>query len=424
MGAQEFGVLARAIACSVSAVFPGSLRRAVVPGQVDCWLRGSEHRETRRADSAADFGRRRNPGGRRVWGSDRRLPITVNHTFTHVLNFALRKVLGSTDQKGSLVDAEKLRFDFSFNRPLTSEEIGDVEKICNETIQRNLEVYSAVVPLDQAKAVNGVRAVFGEVYPDPVNVISVGVPVQELLAKPNNPDWINYSVEFCGGTHLKRTGTAKHFVIVSEVGTAKGVRRIIAWSGEAANSLNKIAAAFQQEITAASAAKDAEELSKEITRLNTQLNNAALPERAKAEFKKQIDALVDSKVALSKNALGECLKQTEELLQKLGSGKVIAAEVNAQNDRKNLSACIQVIRDKNPEIAAMLFTRDSKKLTIISHVGKTLQEKESAGDRAKEVGVATGGKGGGSKDAGQASGDADKLDAGVQKALEFAKGRV
>jgi len=355
---------------------------------------------------------------------ERREPITINHTFTHVLNLALRTVLGPVDQKGSLVDAEKLRFDFSFNKPLTSEEISKVEQICNEQIQKNLEVYSATVPLEKAKAVEGVRAVFGEVYPDPVNVISIGVPVEQLLAKPNNPDWKNYSVEFCGGTHLKKTGTAKHFVIVSEIGTAKGIRRIIGWTGENANKLNAAAAAFQAEIQAAGNVKDPEELNKEITRLNTQLNNVTLPERAKAGFRKEIDALVDNKMALSKGALGECLKQTEELIQKLGAGKVIAAEVNAQNDRKNLSACIQLIRDKSPEIAAMLFTRDSKKLTIISHVGKSLQEKISAGDWAKEVGAAAAGKGGGSKDAGQASGDADKLEAGVKKAFEYAKSRV
>jgi alanyl-tRNA synthetase len=357
--------------------------------------------------------------------NERRSPIAVNHTFTHVLNFALRQVLKSaTDQKGSLVDNEKLRFDFSYNKPLTPAEIAQVEAICNDIIQKNLEVYSAVVPLEKAKAINGLRAVFGEVYPDPVNVVSVGVPVEELLAKPENPAWNNYSIEFCGGTHIKKTGVAQHFVIVSEIGTAKGIRRITAWTGDLARKLNDTAAAFQKDITSASQLKDGEALSSEITRLNAILNTAALPERSKADFKSQIDSLVEAKVALSKNALSESLKQTEELLQKLGNSKLLVAEVNAQNDKKNLSACVQAIRDKNPEIAAILFTRDSKKLTVVSHVGKSLQDKISAGDWAKEVAAAANGKGGGSKDAGQASGDADKLDAAVKKATEYAKSRV
>lgn len=105
----------------------------------------------------------------------RRLPIMNNHTSTHILNFALRKVLGSkVDQKGSLVDAEKLRFDFSHNKPMTTAEMQRVEEICSDVIAKNLGIYSKLVTLSDAYKINGLRAVFGETYPDPVKVVCVG----------------------------------------------------------------------------------------------------------------------------------------------------------------------------------------------------------------------------------------------------------
>lgn len=104
-----------------------------------------------------------------------------NHTGTHILNFALRKVLGETvDQKGSLVAPEKLRFDFSFKSALTTAQLAETEKICNDMIAKNDPVYSKEVPLPVAKAIHGLRAVFGETYPDPVRVVSVGYDVDEV----------------------------------------------------------------------------------------------------------------------------------------------------------------------------------------------------------------------------------------------------
>jgi alanyl-tRNA synthetase len=184
----------------------------------------------------------------------RRQLVVPNHTITHVLNFALRKVLlgkggdddnkaaaeaevdqeGKVDQKGSDVNAERLRFDFSWDEAITSEQLAETEAIVNHQIKQNYQVFDKVTPLEQAKEIFGLRAVFGETYPDPVRVVSVGVDVEELLLTPNKPQWKEYSIEFCGGTHLKQLGDAEQFVIVDETSTSAGVRRVTAVTRTAA----------------------------------------------------------------------------------------------------------------------------------------------------------------------------------------------
>lgn len=181
----------------------------------------------------------------------RRWPIRNNHTGTHVLNFALRAVLGDlVDQRGSLVAPEKLRFDFSHKVALTLEEVEKVETISNENIKKNLPVYSQDVSYGKASEINGLRAVFGEKYPDPVRVVSVGVSVDDLLANPTSEEWLNYSIEFCGGTHVVKTGEIKELVIIEESGIAKGIRRIVAVTGTTAYDVQKLAKAFDEKLDA------------------------------------------------------------------------------------------------------------------------------------------------------------------------------
>merc|ERR1712157_318335 len=164
----------------------------------------------------------------------RRLPIASNHTMTHVLNYALRKVLQKDiDQKGSLNDAHKLRFDFSYNAPLTMSQLEQIQQVCFTYIQNQVPVKSYIAPLEQAKRISSLRAVFGEVYPDPVRIISIAPnDVEEILALPEN-DW-DYSIELCGGTHLQNTRTIQSFVILQEEGIAKGIRRVTAVTGDLA----------------------------------------------------------------------------------------------------------------------------------------------------------------------------------------------
>src|SRR5262249_42653665 len=151
-----------------------------------------------------------------------------NHTATPLLNWALRKVLGEhVEQKGSLVDAEKTRFDFAHEKPLSKEEIAEIEWLVNEKIYADLPVTPVVMPLAQAKKIPGVRAVFGEKYPDPVRVLLVGAEKPEDATR-------EASVAFCGGTRLNLTGQTGFFRIVSQAQVAKGVRRVTAVTGEGA----------------------------------------------------------------------------------------------------------------------------------------------------------------------------------------------
>ena len=174
----------------------------------------------------------------------RRNRIVPNHTMTHVLNFVLREVLDSNeiDQKGSLVAAEKLRFDFSYHKALTIPVIEKIESRVREIIQQDLTVQSATVPLEKAKRLDGVRAVFGEQYPDPVRVVGIGLPrsIESMVDTTGANDNTDeggvpmYSVEFCGGTHLASTGQAQDWVVLEETAIAKGVRRLVAVTGDAA----------------------------------------------------------------------------------------------------------------------------------------------------------------------------------------------
>uniref|UniRef100_A0A673NJ38 Alanine--tRNA ligase n=1 Tax=Sinocyclocheilus rhinocerous TaxID=307959 RepID=A0A673NJ38_9TELE len=161
----------------------------------------------------------------------RRRPIMSNHTATHILNFALRSVLGEADQRGSLVAPDRLRFDFTAKGAMTTDEVRCSVYVFHQP------VYALDAPLAAAKAIQGLRAVFDETYPDPVRVVSIGVPVEELLADPNSPAGSLTSIEFCGGTHLKNSGHAAPFVIVSEEAIAKGIRRIVAVTGAEAQKV-------------------------------------------------------------------------------------------------------------------------------------------------------------------------------------------
>ncbi|XP_022881094.1 alanine--tRNA ligase-like [Olea europaea var. sylvestris] len=184
---------------------------------------------------------------------ERRKLIAPNHTCTHMLNFALREILGNhVDQKGSIVLPEKLRFDFSHGKPVKPEDLRKIETIVNEQIKSELDVFSKEARLVDAKHVNGLRAVFGEVYPDPVRVVSIGRKVEDLLANPENEEWLSISAELCGGTHISNTREAKAFALLSEEGIAKGIRRVTAVTTDYAFKAMELASSLEQEVNEAS----------------------------------------------------------------------------------------------------------------------------------------------------------------------------
>lgn len=216
----------------------------------------------------------------------RRHPIRNNHTGTHVLNYALREVLGDeVDQKGSLVAPEKLRFDFSHKSAVDIAQLEKIEKISTEYIHQNCEVFAKDVPLATAREIKGLRAVFGETYPDPVRVVSVGVPVEDLLSDVKNEKWEKVSVEFCGGTHVKQTGEIKELVILEESGIAKGIRRIIAVTGQEAYDVQRVATDFEEQLNRLAKLKFGAEKEAEAKKLQVQLNQLSISAITKARFR-------------------------------------------------------------------------------------------------------------------------------------------
>ncbi|KAG8475364.1 hypothetical protein CXB51_032173 [Gossypium anomalum] len=227
---------------------------------------------------------------------DRRRLIAPNHTCTHMLNFALREVLGGHfDQKGSIVLPEKLRFDFSHEKL----------SIVNEQIKAELDVYSKEATLAEAKRINGLRAVFGEKlcyalnvgYPDPVRVVAIGRKVEDLLANPENREWSSISSELCGGTRITNTREAKAFALLSEEGIAKGVRRLTAVTTESALKAMELGDLLLQEVDDASKMevnlleKLCDILKCLVASLKRSVDSASIPAARKADIRAKIAQL-------------------------------------------------------------------------------------------------------------------------------------
>ncbi|KAF7052439.1 hypothetical protein CFC21_060534 [Triticum aestivum] len=235
----------------------------------------------------------------------RRALIAPNHTCTHMLNFALRKVLGDhVDQKGSIVLPEKLRFDFSHGKPVQPEDLRRIEDIVNQQIKDGLEVHAQEIKLADAKRINGLRAVFGEIYPDPVRVVSIGPKVEDLLANPESKQWLSISTELCGGTHISNTRDAAAFALISEEGIAKGVRRITAVTAECASQAIKLAQLIETDINEASKLLDGATLEKKIGSIKNTLDAAAIPAARKADLRGNISKLEDQ-LRKAKKKMGE-----------------------------------------------------------------------------------------------------------------------
>lgn len=222
----------------------------------------------------------------------RRWPIRNNHTGTHILNFALKEVLGDgIDQKGSLVAAEKLRFDFSHKAAVSDADLEKIEAKSTEYIRQNCAVYSQEVPLATAQQISGVRAVFGETYPDPVRVVSVGVELEEILRDVKDPRWKEVSIEFCGGTHVQKTGDIKDLIILEESGIAKGTRRIIAVTGEEAHEVQRLAQEFGTRLDRLDAMPLGAEKEREAKQVQVDLNQLVISAVQKARFRTRFTAI-------------------------------------------------------------------------------------------------------------------------------------
>ncbi|MGN6727055.1 MAG: alanine--tRNA ligase-related protein, partial [Tepidisphaeraceae bacterium] len=348
-----------------------------------------------------------------------------NHTTTHLANWALREVLGEgVQQKGSLVDPDKLRFDFSHNKSLSDAEIEKVESLVNQQVSHALPVYAEEAPQEQALKINGLRAVFGEKYPPLVRVVSIGAPVKDLLADPGNAKWRQFSVEFCGGTHLKNAGDAERFVITSEESVSKGVRRLVALTGKAARAASEAADRLQTQIDTARTTGEAE-LPKRLPDIQQQANTQTLPLLAKRR----------SQAAVLE--LQQKLKQWEKSQKQQGAGLnastvadalfagirngVIVAPVEGASDDE-LRSIIDSLKTRQPSLATLLASVQGDKVSFVAAVSEDLIKKGlKAGDWVKEAAKITGGGGGGRPNLAQAGGkDASKVDDALSAARAFA----
>ena len=299
----------------------------------------------------------------------RRDAIRKNHTATHLLHEALRQVLGEhVSQKGSLVESERLRFDFSHFEGVSKEQVSTIEAMVNTEIRRNLDLQTQLMQIDEAKE-KGAMALFGEKYDDEVRVVSIG----------------EFSIELCGGTHVKRLGDIGLFKIVSESGIAAGIRRIEAVTGEGAmeyinhqaDVLNQIAALVKTDSNNAlekvsGLVERAKGLEKEVAQLNDKLASAA--------GANLLDSAVD-----------------------INGIKVLVANV-AGTESKALRGMVDDLKVKLGSGIIVLGVADDSKVSLIVGVTKDLISQVKAGELVNFMAQQVGGKGGGRPDMAQAGG--------------------
>ncbi|MGC8099734.1 alanine--tRNA ligase [Metapseudomonas otitidis] len=314
-----------------------------------------------------------------------RSATALNHSATHLLHAALRRVLGEhVQQKGSLVDSQRLRFDFSHFEAIKPEQLKALEDIVNTEIRRNTAVETEETDIETAKA-KGAMALFGEKYGDQVRVLSMGG---------------DFSVELCGGTHVSRTGDIGLFKITSEGGVASGVRRIEAVTGAAA--LAYLNGAEEQLKEAAVLVKG--------SRDNVLDKLAALLER-----NRQLEKEVDQLKAKAASAAGDDLAASAVEVKGV---KVLAARLDMDGDA--LLALVDQLKNKLGRAVILLGGALEGKVTLVAGVTQDLTGQLKAGDLMKQAAAAVGGKGGGRPDMARGGGtDAAALDQALALAVPF-----
>ncbi|MBX3386171.1 MAG: alanine--tRNA ligase [Phycisphaeraceae bacterium] len=346
----------------------------------------------------------------------RRQAIMANHTATHLLNLALKGTLGEgVEQKGSLVAQDRLRFDFSHTKSTTPEELAKIESDVRQNIEKGLDVSIDLAPLDLARAINGVRAVFGETYPNPVRVVAIGAKVRDLLDDPSNAAWQSLSVEFCGGTHVANTRDIGAFVLAGEEAVAKGIRRITALTGVPAQAAARAADVLADRIAQAKMLRGAE-LASAATQLAQEVDTLTLPTVRRQELRQDLSALQERIKQESKALAGERAARAAAVAKRLAEdaasrgGQVVVASIDSEdggNDRQALQQALNIITQACPRSAVMVLNADTAegKVSLIAAVPKDLQAKGlKAGDWVRATSEVVGGKGGGKPDLAQGGG--------------------
>ena len=319
-----------------------------------------------------------------------RRAITLNHSATHLMHAALRKVLGEhVSQKGSLVAADRLRFDFSHTAPVSQEELQAIEQLVNEEILANSEVSKQVMAIDDAKKM-GALALFGEKYGDEVRVVTMGG---------------DYSVEFCGGCHVNRTGDIGVFKITGESGISAGVRRIEAVTGHGALALiNQEEQVLKKVADIVKASQ--EDVADKVQQLAS--SNKAL--------EKELQQL---KMKLASSAGTDLSTQAEDI----GAGKLLVARVDGLNP-KALRDTVDQLKNKLGSAIILLASVENDKISLVAGVSKDLIGQLKAGDLVNQVAEQVGGKGGGRPDMAMAGGsDVNALGGALDSVKPWVQGQ-
>lgn len=361
---------------------------------------------------------------------ERRKPIMANHTATHMVNFALLKVMGEhVSQKGSDVLPESFRFDYTTKGKPEVKQLQQVEDLVNEIIQQERPVFSKEISKNDAMTINGLRRLEGEAYPDPVRVVSIGVAVEELLNNPNNPAWSEVSIELCGGTHLNNSKDAEKFIIVREEALAAEVRRVVCVTGDEARKAIVAADAFEAELES-SKSLSAEELSVKVKTLEESLNKIQIAAYKKHLFRNNLKELnkivLDHQKQSKKGKANEASDIIETLKQRAHDGSLkFVVEVIEGYQRKQLADFIKTLFEATM-VPVLVLNLDQKKIDLMSQVPPALQAQLPADEWAKAaVAVSDGAKAGGKAD--RANGNISKigdLEKVKQNAEEFARSKL
>lgn len=319
--------------------------------------------------------------------SQRRHMTALHHSATHLLHAALRRVLGEhVQQKGSLVTQDRLRFDFSHFEPVTGDQLREIERMVNQQILANVPVETELMPVEEAKA-KGALALFGEKYDDEVRVLTMGTD--------------DFSIELCGGTHVRRTGDIGLLKIAAEQGISSGVRRIEAVVGPRALQL------VDQMSDQLASLSDIVRTKPEQLTEKTQ----ALVQRQK-ELEKELDRL-QSKLAAK--AGGDLASQAETI----GAVKLVAAKVEVA-DAKAMRELVDQLKNKLGSGLVLLVAELNGKVQLAAGVTKDLTGDYKAGELVNVAAQAVGGKGGGKPDMAMAGGkDTAQIDAALTAARDW-----
>jgi alanyl-tRNA synthetase len=323
-----------------------------------------------------------------------RLDTMRHHTTTHLLNWALRKVLGDhINQKGSNVKPEEFTFDFSHPQRITKNEMEEVERLVNEQIRADFRVTPVVMPLASAKTIPGVRALFGEKYPDPVRVVLIGAEMPERATT-------EHAIEFCGGTHLNRTGEAGYFMIHREDAVGKGVRRLTCFAGRIA----------------------VEQVQRETRVLMDLAEEFGCKwEQFPARVRDLQEKVKNLEVQLKKGAATDLAGAFDKLLAsatKIGEVSTIIGEIPAGPDDA-IRTQVDRIKQKAGSAVVVVGWIDGDKVGLLAAVSDDVIKKGiKAGDLIKQIAPIVGGGGGGRPNMAQAGG---KEPAKLPDALEHAR---